>query len=258
MVEESFIADISKAAKLVLSAEYVTVLTGAGVSVESGVRPFRGPGGLWTEKGEPAMDSYQRFLSDPKGYCERRGRPREETGPWRAISGAKPNPGHIALAELECLGIVRGLITQNIDDLHNVAGSKKVLEIHGNSKKLRCVSCNTRYPRAGFDMSELPPSCPSCGGIVKVDTVMFGEPIPSEVLESCFNESNRSDCMLVVGTSAAVYPAASLPLVVKRRGGTLTEFNPYTTELSGICDVCVRAPSGEALPLFVYKIRGML
>ena len=106
MVEENFNADISKAAKLVLSAEYLTVLTGVGVSVESGVRPFRGPGGLWTEKGEPAMDSYQRFLSDPKCYWERRSRPREETGPWRAISGAKPNPGHITLAELECLGIV--------------------------------------------------------------------------------------------------------------------------------------------------------
>ena len=132
MVEESFIAHIIKAARIILKAKYVTVLTGAGVSVESGVRPFREPRGLWTEKGEFAMDGYRRFLSDPKGFWERSTRSREETGRWSAISEAKLNPRYIALAELEDLGIVKCLITQNIDDLQNAAGSRRVLEIHGN------------------------------------------------------------------------------------------------------------------------------
>jgi NAD-dependent deacetylase len=254
-MDTEILVAIEKAAQLILSAEYVTVLTGAGVSVESGVRPFRGPGGLWTEKGEPSMDGYQRFLQDPKAYWERRHRPRRDSNKWTPISEATPNAGHIALAELEELGILKWLVTQNIDNLHNEAGSRNVLEIHGNSKKLRCVSCNARFPRKGFDLSELPPHCPVCGGVIKGDTVMFGEPIPSDVLERCFEESNRSDCMIVVGTSAIVTPAASLPLIVKRNGGNLIEMNPLRTELSNICDVCIRAPSGEGLPSLISAIK---
>ncbi|UCD44753.1 MAG: NAD-dependent protein deacylase [Candidatus Bathyarchaeota archaeon] len=254
-MEEEVSTAIKRAAQLVISSEYVTVLTGAGVSVESGVRPFRGPGGLWTERGEPSMDGYQSFMQDPKAYWERRHRPRRYRGSWTPISEAAPNPGHLALAELEGLGLLKWLVTQNIDNLHNEAGSRNVLEIHGNSKKLRCVSCDARYPREGFDLSELPPRCPVCGGFMKGDTVMFGEPIPSDVLERCFEESNRSDCMLVVGTSAVVTPAASLPLIVKRNGGVLIEVNPFKTELSNSCDVCIRAPSGKALPRLVSAIK---
>ena len=201
------------------------------------------------------MDGYQRFMQDPKAYWERRHRPRRDRGSWTPISEAAPNPGHFALAELERLGLLKWLVTQNIDNLHNAAGSRNVLEIHGNSKKLRCVSCDARYPREGFDLSELPPRCPVCGGVIKGDTVMFGEPIPSDVLERCFEESNRSDCMLVVGTSAVVTPAASLPLIVKRNGGILIEVNPLRTELSNACDVCIRSPSGEALPSLVSAIK---
>jgi NAD-dependent deacetylase len=243
---------IQRAAKLILSSEYVVALTGAGVSVESGIRPFRGPGGIWTERGEPPMDGYRRFMADPKAYWERRSRP----GRGRSAYGeAKPNAGHIALAELEEVGRLEWLITQNVDNLHNEAGSMNVLEIHGNSRKLRCTSCNTRFPREGFDFSELPPKCPVCGGMVKGDTVMFGEPIPSDVLSRCFEESQRSDCMLVVGTSAVVHPAASLPLIVKRNGGVLIEVNPFETELSDICDVRIGAPSGEALPELVLEVK---
>ena len=115
-----------------------------------------------------------------------------------------------------------------------------------------------RFPWAGFDMPELPASFPSFGGIVKDDVVMFGELIPLDVLEGCFDESNCSDCMLVVGTSATVHLAAGHPLFVRREGGTLIDFNPYRTELSDTCDVCVRSPLGETLPLFIQKIRGML
>ncbi|TRO49064.1 NAD-dependent deacylase [Candidatus Bathyarchaeota archaeon] len=244
---------IRRAAQLIFSAEYAIALTGAGVSVESGIRPFRGPGGIWTERGEPPMDGYRRFMADPKAHWENRNRPgrRGET-PYRS---AKPNPGHYALAELEEIGHLEWLITQNVDNLHNEAGSRNVLEIHGNSRKLRCTSCNARFPREGFDFSQLPPKCPVCGGMVKGDTVMFGEPIPSDVLGRCFEESQRSDCMLVVGTSAVVHPAASLPIIVKRNGGVLIEVNPYETELSDICDVRIGAPSGESLPELVLEVK---
>ena len=244
---------IKRAAQLIFSAEYVLALTGAGVSVESGIRPFRGPGGIWTERGEPPMDGYRRFMADPKAYWENRTKPGRSGG--SRYREAKPNPGHKALAELEEMGHLKWLITQNVDNLHTEAGSRNVLEIHGNSRKLRCTSCNARFPREGFDFSELPPKCPVCGGMVKGDTVMFGEPIPSDVLNRCFEESRRSDCMLVVGTSAVVHPAASLPLIVKRNGGVLIEVNPHETELSGICDVCIGAPSGESLPELVSEIK---
>jgi len=248
-------AVIEDAARLILSAEYVVALTGAGVSVESGIRPFRGPGGIWTERGEPSMDGYRRIMADPKAYWENRLRPRSRRGFGISLADAKPNPGHLALAEMEEMGVLRALITQNIDDLHNRAGSRNVLEIHGNRTKLRCVSCNARFPFEGFDLSELPPKCPECGGFVKGDTVMFGEPIPVDVLNRCIEESEHSDCMLVVGTSAVVHPAASLPLLVKRSGGHLIEVNPMETELSPLCDVCIFAPSGEALPILVSALK---
>lgn len=253
--DSELISSIERASDLILSADYVVALTGAGVSVESGIRPFRGPGGLWTERGEPSMDGWTRFKRDPKSYWERRTDPKRRGSLGRSLYDAEPNSGHLALAEMEGMGLIKALITQNIDNLHIEAGSVNVLEIHGNSKKLRCIECNARILREGFDLSVLPPRCPSCGGVVKGDTVMFGEPIPAEVLRGCFEETERSDCMLVVGTSGAVVPAASLPFTVKRKGGTLVEVNPLQSELSYICDVCVRAPSGEALPLLVSCLK---
>ena len=249
---------IHKAVELILSAEYVVALTGAGVSVESGIRPFRGPGGLWTERGEPSMDGYARFMEDPKGYWERRLDPERRREFGRSMHEAQPNLGHLALSELEEMGVLKSLITQNIDNLHIAAGRSNVHEIHGNVHKLRCINCNTRYPVEGFDVSELPPRCPSCDGVIKNDTVMVGEPIPVLTLNVCLAEAERSDCMLVIGTSAMVFPAAALPLNVKRRGGVLIEFNPRESELSGVCDVTVRAPSGESLPILVSRLKERL
>ncbi|MCK4439096.1 hypothetical protein KAV47_08465, partial [Candidatus Bathyarchaeota archaeon] len=158
---EDVLQAVRDAATTIVDSGYVTCLTGAGISVESGIRPFRGPGGLWTEKGEPSMDGYQRFLRDPASYWERRMQGSSEFG--ISIKGAEPNPGHVALAELEKMGVLRTLITQNIDNLHRAAGSKNVAEIHGNFSKLRCVQCGSRYERDEISLETLPPHCPRCG-----------------------------------------------------------------------------------------------
>jgi len=165
-----------------------------------------------------------------------------------ALFTAKPNPGHYALAELEELGILRHLITQNVDNLHRAAGNKKVAEIHGNFSLLRCLKCNTRYKLDEISLEILPPSCPQCGGMVKTDGVLFGEPIPGDVLSVCQEETDKCDCMLSVGTSAFVYPAAGFPQIVKRKGGMLIEVDAYETALTQISDVSIRGKSGEVLP----------
>jgi len=254
-LDESNLLAVKKAAEIIKSSRYVTALTGAGVSVESGIRPFRGPGGLWTEKGEPPMDGYGRFEADPKRYWEEMLSPARRSTFGEAMRMAKPNAGHYAFAEFEAMGILRSLVTQNIDNLHTEAGSRNVFEIHGNRLKLRCIKCNARFARDGVDVSTLPPRCPTCSGIVKDDVVMFGEPIPRDVLAACQDEAEMSDCMIVAGTTAVVYPAASLPLTVKENGGRIIEINPFECELSRISDVVIRAPSGEALPSLVAALK---
>ena len=243
---------IFKAAKIIKKARYVTAMTGAGISVESGIRPFRGPGGLWTERGEPPMNGYEKFLADPKKYWEEA----LSVGivqKWR-VNEVKPNSGHIAFAEMERIGVLKSLITQNVDDLHNKAGSKNLIEIHGNANMFRCIKCGKRYKREEIKLNVIPPLCLACGGIIKGDTVMFGEPIPQESLMRCYNEAEKSDCMIVAGTTAIVYPAAGFPAIVKRKGGYIIEINPNETILSSISDITIRGASGIALPALLKEI----
>lgn len=249
-------AAIEDAATQIAHARYVTAMTGAGLSVESGIPPFRGPGGLWTKYGEPPMTGYQQFLADPRGAWEERLQPR---GPmrelWDTLQKAQPNPGHVALAELEELGVLRCLITQNVDDLHRAAGSRELAEIHGNYTLARCIGCGQRVPLTAVPLRELPPHCRACGGILKSDAVSFGEPIPGDVLARCVEAAERCDCMIVVGTSATVYPAAQFPVTVHDRGGSLIEINPYPTELTPLCAVSIRAAAGKALPRITARVR---
>jgi NAD-dependent deacetylase len=247
---------VEAAADALLRARYPIALTGAGLSVESGIPPFRGPGGLWTKHGEPPMNGYQIFLADPKLAWQKRLDPQ---GPMRELfdklAAAKPNPGHHALVELERMGLLRCTVTQNIDDLHRVAGQTELAEIHGNATLVRCVDCVTRWPREEVPLDVLPPTCPRCGGLLKADTVSFGEPIPPDVLDRCQREASTAECILVAGTSATVYPAAALPIEVLERGGTLIEVNPYESELSDLARVVLRGPAGEALPRIVDAVR---
>ncbi len=251
-------ADLDRAAECLARAHYAIALTGAGLSVESGIPSFRGPGGLWTKYGEPPMDGYQRFLADPRRAWEERLNP---TGPmrdlWEALAAARPNPGHMALVDLEEIGLLRATITQNVDDLHRAAGSRRVIEIHGNATLIRCIACVARFPRDAIDFAELPPRCAHCRGILKSDTVSFGEPIPSDVLERCFEEAEQADCMLVAGTSATVYPAAQFPITIHQRGGDLVEVNPYDSELTPLSRVALRGSAAEILPQLVTRVRAL-
>lgn len=254
--------ELDRAAGALTAARYTVALVGAGISVESGIRPFRGKGGLWTEKGEPPMDGYQRFMLDPAaGWRDMLTRRAAADEFSKSLSEAVPNEGHMAMADLERMGLLQHTITQNIDNLHFDAGSVSVTEIHGNRTKVRCIDCGARWPWAEFvalpsyDTERLPPACPHCRGIVKSDTVMFGEPIPFAALRECEEQSERADCFLIVGTSATVYPAASYPERVLRSGGALIEINTDPTPFSEYCAAVLRGPSGELLPRLVARIK---
>ena len=248
--------DLDAAARCLLDARYTIALTGAGLSVESGIPPFRGPGGLWTKYGEPPMNGYERFLADPRRAWEERLSP---SGPmrelWEALTRAEPNPGHRALVDLEDMNLLQSTITQNVDNLHRLAGARRLLEIHGNVTLIRCIQCITRFEREEIDFAVLPPRCPRCEGLLKSDTVSFGEPIPSDVLTACGEEAERADCMIVAGTSATVYPAASFPMAIAGRGGDLIEVNPYPSDLTPLCRVTLMGPAGEILPALVERVR---
>jgi len=246
---------IDKAAQTILSSDYVVALVGAGMSVESGIPPFRGPGGLWTKYGEPDGASFERFLDDPKSWWEKYTKPQGYMKDLvDTINSAKPNPAHYALTELEKMGMLKHTISQNVDNLHVRAGSKKLSEIHGNMFKLRCISCHQQYELNEIDKTMLPPHCP-CGGLIKTDGVMFGEPIPPKVLDRCEEETYKCECMILLGTSGTIYPAAGFPTTAKYRGAKLIEVNPYETPFTEICEVVLRAPAAECFPLIVERVK---
>jgi len=278
--------EIEAAARVLSNARYAIALVGAGISVESGIRPFRGKGGLWTEKGEPPMDGYQRFMRDPAaGWRDMLERRRTDDEFSQSLRAAKPNPSHFALARLEQMGILRHTISQNIDDLHFQAGSVSVTEIHGNRTKVRCIDCGDRWSWDEFValaaatagesgvarshapagesgeladvagvMMRMPPECPRCAGIVKNDTVMFGEPIPRDFLAECERQAGLADCCLIAGTSATVYPAAAFPEFVLQRGGAIIDVNVESNPFSPHAVAVLRGPSGEMLPALVDEI----
>ena len=257
---------IARAARDLVDSKYAVGLTGAGISTESGIRDFRGPQGVWTlnpEAERRAYSGYQMFLEDPKGWWEER-LAGTGLGFLGNLEEAMPNAGHYTLVELEKMGILKCVITQNVDALHEKAGTKNLLEYHGSSAKLRCVSCNLRFRRDEFDLDklmqedQLPPHCPKCGGIVKSDSVAFGEPIPSDVAQQSLEEAWKCDLMLICGTSAVVYPFASLPRIARERGAaTIIEVNAEPTPLTeeGISDYLISGKTGEILPRILEEVK---
>jgi NAD-dependent deacetylase len=249
---------IEEAAGLIADARHVVALTGAGISKESGIPTFRGKDGLWTINGEPPLNQYETFQQDTKRWWERRLEQQAGNDFAARLRSAEPNDAHYALARLEAAGHVAHIITQNVDNLHRRAGQRSLTEIHGNSRYLRCIECNTRWPADDFvvNVESLPPHCtePRCGGVVKGDGVMFGEPIPQDALARCYAETERADCFLLIGTSAVVYPAAMFPQLAARRGVPLIEIDPELTALSELVDIALRGPAGEVLPLLAAAV----
>jgi NAD-dependent deacetylase len=258
MPEQPLDHEIEVAATIIAGARHTVAFVGAGLSVESGVPTFRGKDGLWTKLGEPDVRGYERFMADPKKWWEER---RARSGDMKefaeALDRAVPNDGHYALREIEEAGLLKHIITQNIDNLHQVAGSQAITEIHGNRTKLRCVGCSRRWDIYHFDIEGDPPRCSDCGGLIKSDTVMFGEPIPRDALDECARQADMSDCMILIGTSAVVYPAASFPEHVLNAGGSLIEVNPDETPFTNYCEVALRAPAGQVLPKVAERAKAI-
>lgn len=252
-VQSTATADsIETAARLLQSAHHAVALTGAGLSAESGIPTYRGTGGVWTRFGEPTIDGWDLFCADPTRWWHEALAHQSGANPFgEAIEHARPNAGHLAMARLEATGHLAHVITQNIDNLHEDAGSHAVTEIHGNRRRVRCINCGARDRLANVSLDWLPPTCPECGGILKNDTVMFGEPIPEDALRACFRQTAAADVFLVIGTSAVVYPAASFPIMARERGVPLIEINPEPTDLSEVASLVIRAPAGIALPAIV-------
>jgi NAD-dependent deacetylase len=233
--------NIKKAAQLIRDARHLVAFTGAGISVESGVPPFRGPEGLWS--------SY-----DPK-YLELSYFQRHPEKCWRILkeifyehfARAEPNDAHRVLARLEARGVLGAVITQNIDNLHQLAGSQTVIEFHGNTRDLLCLSCGQITAANPNLLEVLPPRC-SCGGILKPDCVFFGEAIPEKAWFESSRQIEAADTVLIVGSTGEVYPAASLPHQAAGNGARIIEINPEQSNFTRtITDVFVALPAGEAM-----------
>ncbi|MGQ9484621.1 MAG: SIR2 family NAD-dependent protein deacylase [Desulfosoma sp.] len=239
---------IDEAAKRLQASSWAVALTGAGISVESGIPDFRSPGGLWSRYDPLEYGDIRSFRTNP---CK----------VWRMLMDmdrmlheAEPNPAHYALAVLEREGVLKGVITQNVDSLHQRAGSRHVVEFHGHGRSARCDQCGREVPRKALKVQDLPPRC-ACGGPMRPNFVFFGEDIPRAAYLQAMHMMERCDLLLVVGTSATVAPASYLPLMAKNRGGFLIEVNPNATDLTSMhTDLHVPLPAGQALPAIVSAL----
>lgn len=237
--------DIARAAQIISMARRLVVLTGAGVSKESGIPTFReAQEGLWAQYDAMEMASEEGFRRNPKLVWE-----------WYEyrfgmVKSAQPNAGHRAIAQLESLIHQVTVVTQNIDGLHKLAGSTSVLELHGSIQRYKCLSGR----HTGFSLDDItqqterPPRCPKCGDLMRPDVVWFGEYLPEDVMRKAYDASIRCDAMLVVGTSGVVQPAASLPYVAARHGAPVVDVNPERDEISEMADIFLQGKGGTVLP----------
>jgi NAD-dependent deacetylase len=250
---------IEQTARLIADAKRVIVFTGAGVSTESGIPDFRGAGGLWSRY-DPEDFTIERFLSDRSVRVKH----------WQLLTGnefivadAAPNPGHYAITELQAMGKLCGVITQNVDGLHQKAGvpERMVFELHGDLSHAKCLGCGRRYPmqevkhwlRSGVEE----PQCPACGGMLKPDAVFFGEQLPYEALMESERLSKSCDLCLVLGSTLLVYPAASMPVYALQAGARLVIINVGPTAMDDLATVRIEGRAGEVLPRIVAKAKEM-
>jgi NAD-dependent deacetylase len=247
----NFAREVERVAEMILESKKAVALTGAGISTESGIPDFRGPQGLWKQI-DPSTGTIQFFRQFPDVFWQ------FIVDRLESMVRAKPNRAHYALAELEVMGKLSSIITQNVDGLHFKAGSRNVIELHGNMREAVCLSCgNVISMEEAMDMAKsghLPPRC-GCGGVLKPNVVLFNEPLPEEAYKRALLESRTCDLMLAVGTSLQVYPAAYLPVVAKQRGARLAIINMEPTPLDDVADAVIQAKAGEALPAIVDIVR---
>jgi NAD-dependent deacetylase len=223
------------------TAKSVAALTGAGISRESEIPTFRDEDGLWTRYDVDDVATPEAFARDPQGVWAFHDMLRE------TMASARPNPAHMVLAKMEERYPAFTIITQNIDGLHQAAGSKDVVELHGNGWRFRCTSCERRWNDRQVPLVSMPPLC-RCGAMARPDVVWFGEPLPVEALERSLNAVASCDVLLVVGTSATVQPAASLPWAAKEGGALVFEFNKDITPVTAFADGAFTGLAGEVMP----------
>lgn len=249
---------IEQVADLIIQSNRIVVFTGAGISTESGIPDFRGPDGLWT-KLDPEEFTIQRFLSN----TESRKKHWKMFAEGGLVRNAEPNIAHYAVADLEKLGKLDCVITQNVDNLHQRAGNspEKVFELHGNMQRVRCMSCGKLLPMEDVLKrlkSEEIPDCDSCQGILKPDAVFFGESLPQITLEAAVRHSRNSELFIVIGSTLVVYPAAYMPAYAVESGASLVIVNIGSTPLDSQAKVLISAKAGETMSRVVEKVKSGL
>lgn len=243
--------DFSDICRRLTTANRVVVLTGAGVSAESGVPTFRSPDGIWSKFKPEELANMEAFLRNPQlvweWYQYRR----------RLMEEVEPNPGHLTLAEMEAAFASFSLFTQNVDGLHHKAGSKRVYELHGNIMRNRCIRCEKKFIHGTAEMMTDQPLRCSCGGLLRPDVVWFGEMLPEDILNKAYEEASSADVFFSIGTSAVVYPAAYLPVLAKESGAFVIEINTEPTAISHMVHVTLYGKSGEILPELWRQFKNM-
>jgi NAD-dependent deacetylase len=251
---------IERAAELIATAGPVVVFTGAGVSTESGIPDFRSPAGVWARY-DPDDFSFQNFLRSEDGRRRYWALGREL---YRTVREARPNAAHHAIVALEALGLLDCVITQNIDNLHQRAGTApgKVIELHGNATRARCLGCEAACTRdeiqERLEAGEAVPACHACGGILKPYTVLFGEPMPPRETWEAEQRARAAGSFVVVGSSLVVYPAAHMPLYAKEAGARLVIVNRTPTHLDHLADVLLSGEAGDLMMRLVARVRARL
>jgi NAD-dependent deacetylase len=244
---------IKQAAEDLAAARNVVALTGAGISIESGIPPFRGKGGLWERFDPMEIAHIDALMRDPAKVWKILVKEMKEI-----VDRARPNDGHKGLAKLEARDKLQTIITQNIDGLHQAAGNTDVIEFHGTFAWQRCMDCNKKYETRKVDISEIPPRC-ECGGILRPDAVFFGEIIPAEAMWRSRQAATDCDLMLVIGTSAVVQPAAMIPVIAKDNGAKIVEINPERTPLTDqISDYLIMGKAGEVMNRIVSDLQKII